>query len=65
METVKVWNVQYVVRSNEVEHCVIQADHFIISGENTIVFYKDVEGIEAVAIFTSIVNCTLDGVVPS
>ena len=63
METVKVWNVWYVDSYSEMQHCAIKADHFSIPGEETLVFYTDGKETEEVAIFTSVVFCTLEGVV--
>ena len=60
----KVWHVWYGDKSHDVQLCEVKADHFLLLGDQTVVFYKGVDEEEAVAIFTSVVYCTLDGVVP-
>ena len=59
----KIWHVWHSDQLNGMEHYSIKADHFLLIGDKTVAFYKGADEEESVAIFTSVVNCTLEGVV--
>ena len=59
----KIWHVWYGEDSHNLQHCAVKAHHISFFDNSTIVFYEDGEENLVVAVFRTVVHCTLDGVV--